>query len=155
MMVWLETPAANGVHWTMLAGDGPVPSRSGVRASYRYGGQWGGKMMANYDTSGASTDCWQHSETAMPIGKWACVTFRLDGKANVMELAMDGKAVADLRVDQKGQGCLGHDLGDVWLGPDFSSSARASVGWESYQMDVGHAMYIDDVVLDDAPIACP
>jgi hypothetical protein len=152
MMVWLEQPAADGVHWTMLSGEGPLPGRPGVTGFYRYGGQLAGKLLANYDTAGASTDCWQHSATTMPIGKWTCVAWRLDGVANAMELSMDGRSIADLHVASTGQGCLGHDLADEWVGPDFAS---ATVGWESYQADVGHTMYIDDVVLDDAPIACP
>ena len=152
MMVWLETPAANGVHWTMLAGEGPVASKPGVRASSRYGGQQMGRMMANYDTSGAKSDCWQHSATVMPTGKWACFAWKLAGPKNDMTLAMDGKDIADLKVGEKGQGCISHDLADVWLPPTFE---RAALGWESYQQDLGHTMYIDDVILDDQPIACP
>jgi hypothetical protein len=65
---------------------------------------------------------------------------------------MDGVALADLHVTNKGQGCIGNDLGGAWLAPTFSTAA---LGWESYQQDVGHTMYIDDVILDVAPIACP
>ena len=151
MMVWLETPAANGVHWTMLAGEGPVASKPGVRASSRYGGQQMGRMMANYDTSGAKSDCWQHSATVMPTGKWACFAWKLAGPKNDMTLAMNGKDITDLQVGEKGQGCISHDLTDVWLPPTFE---RAALGWESYQQDLGHTMYIDDVILDDQPIAC-
>lgn len=152
MMVYLETPAANGVHWTMLAGEGPVASKPGVRAFVRYGGQVAGKLMANYDTSGAKSDCWQHSATVMPIGKWTCFAWKLSGPTNDMTLAMDGKDIADLKVGNKGQGCISHDLADVWYPPTYE---RAVIGWESYQQDVGHTMYVDDVILDDQPIACP
>lgn len=152
MMVYLETPAANGVHWTMLAGEGPVASKPGVRAFVRYGGQVAGKLMANYDTSGAKSDCWQHSATVMPIGKWTCFAWKLSGPTNDMTLAMDGKDIADLKVSTKGQGCINHDLADVWYPPTYE---RAVIGWESYQQDVGHTMYVDDVILDDQPIACP
>jgi hypothetical protein len=152
MMVWLETPAADGVHWTMLAGQGDVKGHAGVRASVRYGGQHMGKLMANYDTSNASTDCWQHSATVMPIGKWTCFAWKLAGPTNDMQLSMDGVEIGDLHVGTKGQGCIGHDFSDAWLAPTFD---RAEIGWESYQTDVGHTMYIDDVVLDDAPVACP
>lgn len=152
MMVWLEEPAADGVHWTMLDGVGKIPSMSTVEAHVRYGGQLQGKLMANYDTVGKSTDCWQHSATAMPIGAWVCFVFHLKGSTNEMTLAKDGVDVADLHVVDKGQGCIGNDLGGEWLAPAY---AKASLGWESYQQDVGHTMYVDDVVLDVAPVSCP
>jgi hypothetical protein len=69
-----------------------------------------------------------------------------------MTLAMDCQDIPDQHVVNEGQGCIAHDLGDVWIPPAFE---RAVVGWESYQQDAGHTMYIDDVVLDDAPIPCP
>ncbi len=152
MMVWLENPAADGVHWTMLNAAGPVPGHAGVTAYVRYGGQLAGKLMANYDTSGASTDCWQHSATVMPIGKWVCFAWRFHGATNEMELWMDGKELTDLHVSGSGQGCIGNGLGGQWLAPTYES---ASLGWESYQQDVGHTMYVDDVVLDVAPVGCP
>lgn len=152
MMVWLEQPAADGVHWTMVDGVGQVPSLTNVTAHVRYGGQLQGKLMANYDTSGQSTDCWQHSATVMPIGKWVCFAFHFKGSTNEQTLAMDGADLPDLHVVDKGQGCIGNDLGGEWLAPTY---AKASLGWESYQQDVGHTMYIDDVILDVAPVSCP
>src|SRR5205085_117509 len=107
MMVWLENPAADGVHWTMIGGEGPVPNKTNVRAFNRYGGQHQGKLMANYDTSGASSDCWQHSQTVMPIGKWVCVTWKLSSPTNDMHFSMDGKDIGDLTVGTQGQGCIG------------------------------------------------
>jgi hypothetical protein len=151
-MVWLENPAADGVHWTMLNASGSVPGHSGVTAYVRYGGQLAGKLMANYDTSGASTDCWQHSATVMPIGKWVCFAWRFHGQTNEMELWMDGTELTDLHVSGSGQGCIGNGLGGQWLAPTYTS---ASLGWESYQQDVGHTMYVDDVVLDVASVGCP
>lgn len=154
MMVWLDTPAAENVHWTMLSGDGPVANKSNVSAYYRYGGQPQGKynLLANYDTKNANTDCWQHSETKMPIGKWTCFAWKLDGVSQELHIAMDGKPITDLDVIKKGQGCIANDLGGQWLAPTFSST---TLGWESYQADVGHTMYIDDVILDTSPVDCP
>ena len=155
MMVWLDTPAANKVHWTMISGDGPVAGKPNIKtAFYRYGGQPqnGDDLLGNYDTDGASTDCWQHSKTKMPIGKWTCFAWKLDGVSQELHIAMNGTPVADLDVIKKGQGCLGNDLGGQWLAPTFKST---TIGWESYQQDVGHTMYIDDVILDTAPVDCP
>lgn len=154
MMVWLETPAAENVHWTMLSGDGPVPNQNNVNAFYRYGGQPQGKynLLGNYDTTSKKTDCWQHSESKMPLNKWTCFAWKLDGVNQELHISMDGKPVTDLDVVKKGQGCIGNDFNGQWLAPKFTST---TLGWESYQADVGHTMYIDDVILDSAPVACP
>jgi len=152
MMVFLETPAADGVHWTMLEGNGPIEGRNGVSGGYRYGGMHQGRLMANYDTSGASTDCWQQSKTVMPIGKWVCVAWKLDGTTDEMHLSLDGKEITDMTVKKKGEGCIGHDLGDAWLSPSFT---KVSLGWESYQQDQGHVMYVDEVALDVQSLECP
>jgi hypothetical protein len=151
MMVWLENAAGNNVHYNLISAAGPVPGHAGVSASYNYGGQLG-TYLANYDTQGASTDCWKHSAQALPIGKWVCLAWRLNGPSNEMQLSTDGGEITDLHVTNKGEGCLGHDLADVWIAPTF---AKASVGWESVQNDPGHVMYVDDVILDTKPVACP
>ena len=151
MMVWLENAAGNNVHYNIISAGGPVPGHAGVTGSYNYGGQLG-TYLANYDTQGAATDCWKHSAKAMPIGQWVCYAWKLDGAKNEMQLGTTGGEIADLRVTNTGEGCIGHDFGDVWIAPTF---AKASVGWESVQNDPGHVMYVDDVILDSKPIACP
>lgn len=152
MMVWLDNPAKDGVHWTMIDAVGPVEGKTNVTGFYRFGGQQQGKLMANYDTSNASTDCWQHSQTVMPTKTWVCFAFRFAKATNELELWMNGQPVTDVHVKGTGQGCIGNAFAGQWLAPTF---AKASVGWESYQADVGHTMYVDDVVLDDTAVGCP
>jgi len=60
--------------------------------------------------------------------------------------------VNDAHVVGSGEGCIGNDLGGTWRAPNFN---KVQLGWESYQQDGEHTMYIDDVILDDKPIACP
>jgi hypothetical protein len=108
--------------------------------------------MANYETNGVSSDCWQHSATAMPTGTWACVEWKFDGTQDRMELWLDGAKLDDLTVLGQGEGCIGHDTGDQWLAPTFE---RLRLGFESYQSDDPRELWIDDVVIDDAPIGCP
>lgn len=151
MMVWLENAAGHDVHWNMISAGGPVKGKPAVTGSYNYGGQLD-TFLANYDTNGASTDCYQHSKKGMPIGKWACFSWKLDGTKNELQLGTDDGDLADMHVTNKGEGCIGHDFGDIWIAPLFG---RASVGWESVQSDPGHTMYVDDVILDSKPIACP
>ena len=64
MMFYMQQAANDGVHWTMIQGPVPLPGHDGVTAHYRYGGMWEGKMMANYETWGLATDCWQNTETS-------------------------------------------------------------------------------------------
>ncbi len=152
MMIYMDATANDGVHWTMIQGTGPLPGHAGVDSFYRYGGMWGGKMMANYETSGLATDCWNNSNAVMPTGKWTCMEWKFDGPANEMRFWLDGQEVSDLHVKDQGMGCGGHDLADQWLAPTFD---KMWLGWESYQNDDAREAWIDDVVIDDAPIGCP
>jgi hypothetical protein len=152
MMIYMDQTANDGVHWTMIQGSGPLEGHDGVTAHYRYGGMWAGKMMANYETSGAATDCWNNSEDVMPTGRWTCMEWRFDGPGNEMRFWLDGQELPGLYVKDEGQGCIGHELGDQWLAPTFD---RMFLGWESYQPDDAREAWIDDVVIDDAPIGCP
>jgi hypothetical protein len=68
----------------------------------------------------------------MPIGKWVCLAWRFSGPTNELQLSSDSGEITDMHVTNKGEGSLGHDLGDVWLAPTFAST---SVGWESVQTD--------------------
>jgi hypothetical protein len=152
MMIYMDQASDDGVHWTMIQGSGPLPGQNGVTALYRYGGQWQQQMMANYETFNLSTDCWQHSQTKMPTGKWACMEWRFDGPNNEMRFWLDGQEIADLHMKDKGEGCGGHDLNDMWLAPTFD---KMSLGWESYQSEAAREAWIDDVVIDDEQIGCP
>jgi hypothetical protein len=152
MMVYMDSTAKDGVHWTQLQATGPVPGLAGVTGYYRYGGQHQGKLMANYETTGKSTDCWQHSATVMPTKKWVCMEWAFDASQEDMRFWLDGAELADLHVSHKGQGCIGNDLGGIWRAPAFDT---VSLGWESYQQDDARTGYIDDVVIDKARVGCP
>lgn len=155
-MIWTDRIPDKTVHWTIAHGDGPLPG--GLRATYNYGGMGG--LMANYykDSKPQPTDCWQTKSQAFPTGKWACVAFVLDGKTNQMRFSLDGVDIPELHVvgDAKTDAtCTVKGVDGKWYAP--SPFENVSVGWESYQHDsVGaHTAWIDDVVLDDAPMGCP
>lgn len=152
MMFYMDRAANDGVHWTMIEGRGPLASRAGVTSIYRYGGQHMQRLMSNYETSGARTDCWDHSATTIPTGRWVCMEWKFDGPRNAMQFWLDGRELTDIATTMTGEGCIGHDLMDQWLAPSFQ---RMAVGWESYQMDDAREAFIDDVVFDDARIGCP
>lgn len=153
-MMFYATKAANdGVHWTMIQAEGAVPAQGITNAQVRYGGQQTKHLMANYDSSGKKSDCWNHSTTTLPEGKWACMQWYFDGKTNTQKFWLDSKPIEDLTVTGHGQGCIAHETQDTWFFPqDF---AKAYVGWESYQKDDARDVWIDDVAIGNAPIACP
>ena len=81
----------------------------------RYGGQHMQSPRANYDSSGKKGDCWQHFQTKLPEGKWACMQRYFDGKTNTQKFWLDGAAVDDLTVAGNGQGCIAHETNETWL----------------------------------------
>jgi hypothetical protein len=151
MMIWLTAAPTQTTHWTNIAGSGQVTGQ-GFSAVSRYGGQYSPRMMANYDTSGVASDCWQHSATGIPVGRWACFEWRFDGPQNEMDFWLDGSSLADLTVLGQGQGCIANGTNGKWLLPEYDT---ISLGWEHYQASDAIDLWIDDVALDTQRIGCP
>jgi hypothetical protein len=151
MMIYTTKAPNDGVHWTMIQGEGPATGGI-TRADVRYGGQHQQGLMANYDSAGKASDCWQHSATKMPEGKWACMEWYFEGATNTQKFWLDGKAIDDLTVVGQGDGCIAHDTADKWIFPTFE---RVYLGWESYQTDPAREVWIDDVALGTSKIGCP
>ncbi len=160
LMVYTEAAANDGVHWTMIQGEGDVAGQP-YRSLIRYGGQHMQRLMANYetnsDTAGYGSDCWHHSETKMPEGSWACIEWRFDAPSDTMNFYLDGSQVGDLTVvgmndPSNGDGCVTNDLNGVWTFPVFD---KLSLGWESYQTDDPREIWIDDVAIGTERLGCP
>jgi hypothetical protein len=151
MMIYATKAANDGVHWTMIEGQGP--GTGGITtALVRYGGQHMQTLMANYETAGKASDCWQHSQTKMPEGKWACMEWYFEGPTNTQKFWLDGKAIDDLTVVGQGQGCVSQGTEGKWIFPTFE---RLQLGWESYQTDDAREVWIDDVAISTRQIGCP
>jgi hypothetical protein len=155
-MIWTDRIPDKTVHWTTAHGDGP--QGSGLSATYNYGGM--GNLMANYyrNTTPDPNDCWQTKNVSFPTNKWTCVAFVFNGPNNEMDYWQDGVEIPELHVlgnTKTDQTCTVKGVEGKWLAP--SSWKNISIGWESYQHDVAgaHDAFIDDVILDDKPIACP
>jgi hypothetical protein len=153
-MIWTDRIPDAKVHWTIAHADGPQGT---LTATYNYGGMGG--LMANYyrNTAPKVTDCWQTKAQTFPTNAWTCVAYQYDGKNNEMRFWLDGKEIPELHVvgnTKDDSTCTEKGIDGKWYAPTFKN---VSVGWESYQHDVAgaHAAWIDDVILDDAPIACP
>lgn len=151
MMIWLTAAPEGSVHWTNIQGEGDVEGM-GFRGLSRYGGQHDGRLMANYETSGISTDCWQHSDTTIPVGQWACFEWRFNGPNDEMSFWLDGAPLDDLTVIGMGEGCIGNDAGGHWYSPIYDT---LRLGWEHYQATSGKELWIDDVAVDVERIGCP
>ena len=151
MMIYTTQAPNDGVHWTMIQGEGPATGGI-TRADVRYGGQHQQSLMANYDSGGKASDCWQHSKTKMPEGKWACMEWYFEGATNTQKFWLDGQAIDDLTVVGQGQGCVAHETGDKWIFPNFE---HLYLGWESYQTDPAREVWIDDVALGTTQMGCP
>jgi hypothetical protein len=152
MMIYATKAANDGVHWTMIQGEGPATSQGITRADVRYGGQHQQTLMANYDSTGKASDCWQHSQTKMPEGKWACMEWYFEGATNTQKFWLDGKAIDDLTVMGQGQGCVSQGTEGKWIFPTFE---HLHLGWESYQTDDAREVWIDDVAIGTTQIGCP
>lgn len=155
-MIYTDRIPDKSVHWTFAHGDGPYAD-SGTTATYNYGGM--GNLMANYyrDTKPDATDCWQTKNETFTTGKWQCVGFLFDGPNNEMRFWMGPNEVSEVHVvgNQKSDAtCTVKGVDGKWYAPTFKN---ISVGWESYQHDVAgaHDAWLDDVILDDEPIAYP
>jgi hypothetical protein len=152
MMIYATAAAKDGVHWTMIEGEGANTAEGIDNAQVRYGGQQMKSLMANYDSSGKKSDCWRHSATKMPEAKWACMEWYFDGATNTQKFWLDGKAIDDLTVMGQGDGCINQDTGGKWIYPSFS---RLNLGWTSYQTDDPREVWIDDVAIGTSQIGCP
>lgn len=142
--LWLETASPDGVHWTMVQAAGPVKDES-YRSEVRYGGQHQKRLMANYDTQGANTDCWHHSATVIPEQQWVKVGWQFDGTNQMMRFWLNDQLIEDLTVEGKGQGCVANDLDGKWILPVFD---ELMMGWVDYQTGGGtRRFWIDDVML--------
>ncbi|MEO5859791.1 MAG: hypothetical protein ABIR33_12670 [Pyrinomonadaceae bacterium] len=149
MVMFVESASPDGVHWTMLESSGKVPGK-GISAEIRYGGQHSEQLMANYETWGAKTDCWQHSTVKIPEQRWFSVSWMLDGGGNEMKIWIDNNLIDEITVKGRGQGCLGNDLNGDWLFPVFEN---VQIGWVDYQMNGGERnIWIDDFAISSRPI---
>ncbi|MEM9685859.1 MAG: hypothetical protein AAF934_02940 [Bacteroidota bacterium] len=149
MKMFVEEASPDGVHWTMVQSSGKVVGEA-FSAEVRYGGQHEKRLMANYDTKGVKSDCWQHSTLKIPEKRWFDVQWQFDGEKNEMRFWLDGQLVADLTVKGKGEGCLDNDIEGQWL---FPLMEKLSIGWVDYQKEGGtRRVWIDDVVLSKTKI---
>ena len=144
MNMYIEEASPDGIHWTMIQSTGKVPDRE-FSAEVRYGGQHQKKLMANYDTQGVQSDCWQHANTVIPEKEWFAVSWFFDGPQNTMKLWINDTIIEEIIVTGQGQGCVKQGTDGQWLFPVFEN---VLIGWVDYQKGGGtRHIWIDDVVI--------
>jgi hypothetical protein len=154
-MVYLADYPNAAAHWTFIQGEGPAADNS-HNALYRYGGQHqnGAQLMANYETTMISTDCWDHSSSVLPEAQWTCVEWRFAVATNEMQFWLNGTELSDIHVTGMGEGCVGNALGGQWIAPPAFTTLY--LGWEHYQQTMNPIdLWMDDVVVDTERVGCP
>ncbi len=142
--MYLESASPDGIHWTMIQSSGKVAGQD-FSAEVRYGGQHHKQLMANYDTQGVKSDCWQHAAIPIPEGKWFALEWEFNGAQNQMKLWLDGELIEALTINGRGEGCVENGTQGQWL---FPIVEKLSLGWVDYQRGGGtRKLWIDDVVI--------
>jgi len=172
-MVYLEGAAASG-DFTLVQAEGEPKPESGAPAgvSVAYRGRIDGRydhLMANYDTLGKSpwrTDCWKQPafdpataqppapEYRLPKNKWACLRWHFDTRQNHLAFWLNDVPLAQIEVNQVGDGCLAQDQKGIWYGP--AAFEWLHLGIEQYHASAAaRTLYVDDLAIDTHPTSCP
>ncbi|MGE0785106.1 MAG: hypothetical protein AB7S26_05410 [Sandaracinaceae bacterium] len=153
-------PGGTSVHWTFFGEQGPADSTSpaaGRPASYIMSALLSSGMNRFSFVDGLSgganyQDCWNRSSADIEVGRWMCVTFEMDSVARHLVMGLDGTQIA--QVDETGQGCVSPTPGtSPWYGPEVDAIFVGA--WSFHDMDAPLEVWIDDLVVDTSPVACP
>jgi hypothetical protein len=117
---------------------------------YNIGGQ-GKALLFNY-YSGA-LDCWSTvaNKPPLPLERWLCWEFQIDGSKNDMALWVDGEPSHS--INDTGQGCVGGKQG-TWAAPSFGSVRLGQFNAQTAGNQT--RIWMDDVALGTSGrIGCP
>jgi hypothetical protein len=161
MMMYI---AQNGtsIHWTFFGVQGgaePASPQAGNYASYIMSslprdGVNTYSFVDGLDTGGGYQDCWAQGMTDMPTGEWTCIAFEMDDLGRHLRMYKDADLRPIVSVDETGDGCVAPTPGDAtWWGPEID--ALFVGGWSFHPMDAPLELWIDDLIVDTAPVTCP
>lgn len=161
MMMYIAE-SGTSVHWTFFGVQGPAEPSAPLAGNYS------SYIMSSLPSDGVNTysfvdglsggpayqDCWARGDTPMPTGEWTCVSFEMDSLARRLRMYVGGDAAPIVSVDDTGQGCVSPVAGDsLWYGPEIDTMFVGT--WSFHPMDAPLELWIDDLVVDTAPVACP
>ncbi|MAQ15679.1 MAG: hypothetical protein CMN30_12905 [Sandaracinus sp.] len=150
----------HSVHWTWAGVSGPTMDDpvAGLRSTYLFSSLRSDESnrfsSVVYINSDPAQDCWNGSDDPIPAGEWMCLQWSVDSAGRHIEVTRDAAAEPFLVVDETGQGCVGDVANDSpWYGPAID---QLYVGtWSFHPMTRPLEVWIDDVVVDTEPVACP
>jgi hypothetical protein len=160
MMMYID-PNGTSVHWTFFGATGPAEPAA------PYAGKYTSYILSSLPRRNVNTysfvygasapegyhDCSSQSSTAMPSA-WACISFEMDSVGRKLRMYKDGAATPILSIDDHGRGCVPPTPAtDPWYGPVVN---QIFVGaWSFHKMNGPLDVWIDDLVVDTKPVACP
>ena len=163
MMMYID-PNGTSVHWTFFGADGNTAPGADAGA-----GRGASYIMSSLPKNNVNTysfvyglaatpadgyhDCSSQSTTPMPSA-WACVAFEMDSTARKLRMYKDGAAAPILSVDDHGNNCVAPTPVDSpWFGPEITDLFVGA--WSFHAMNAPLDVWIDDLVVDTLPVACP
>lgn len=155
VMLWVRDNPTGSIHWTFVTAEGRSAGGD-YTAFYRIGGQLDGRLMANYWSEGNATDCWDHSATVMPVGDaggWSCLEWHYETSTDELQFWLNGRSLDDMHIVGRGEGCIAHDLDDIWEAPAAFDTLR--LGWEHVANTDQRDVWLDDIAVGTSRIGCP
>jgi hypothetical protein len=158
-MLYLEPNSGTSNHWTMFGAAGVVPpgtAAAGNRVTYLYSAfndANNNRFGAVYYNNQTRQDCWHHSTVRIPTGRWACISFAVDGNARTYRMGLDGQPAPSMSINGVGDGCVAHPGNSPWIGPLFDEFYVGALSFHAMTRPLD--LWIDDVVLDTSPVNCP
>ena len=161
-MMMYTALGGTSVHWTFFGVSGPPEPSTPPPANYASYimsslPKDGVNMYSFVDGLGGGQDyqdCSKRADVAMPVGQWSCVSFEMDSVARKLRMWVDGDPNPIVAVDEVGAACVAPLPADsLWYGPLID---QLFVGaWSFHPMKAPLELWIDDLVVDTAPVACP
>ena len=164
MMMYID-PNGTSVHWTFFGVDGTTAAGTPAAGANRNASYILSSLPKNdvntysFVYGLASTpgdgfhDCSSQSATAMP-STWSCVSFEMDSDTRKLRMFKDGATAPILAVDDHGNGCVAPtSVTSPWYGPAVTELFVGA--WSFHPMNAPLDVWIDDLVVDTKPVACP
>jgi hypothetical protein len=164
MMMYID-PNGTSVHWTFFGVDGTTEAGTPAAGANRNASY----IMSSLPKNNVNTysfvyglaatpqdgfhDCSSQSATSMPSA-WACVAFEMDSDTRKLRMYKDTATAPILSVDDHGAGCVAPTaVTSPWYGPAITEMFVGA--WSFHAMNAPLDVWIDDLVVDTKPVACP
>lgn len=119
------------------------------------GGNAQGRTFQHY--IGAGRDCYIHGSNPLPVGKWTCVEFHVNGQTDDAETYFNG-VLDEFTQVTKGDPIPGNSgcLAGSGTGWNLPNPQTIRVGFAmAHQLDNPATMWMDDIVVSDKRVGCP